>query len=63
MLPEENLSFSCPYCGTEMTIQLEPSAGQRQLLTTDCEICCRPIEVRARFDESGICEFSAEAEN
>jgi cysteine-rich CPXCG protein len=31
---------SCPYCGEEAEIYLEPDVGGR--LVQDCEICCQP---------------------
>lgn len=35
---------TCPYCGEEMEIYLEPDVGGR--LIQDCEVCCNPWQVR-----------------
>jgi hypothetical protein len=29
----------------------------------DCEVCCRPLVLRVRFDEGELMEFSAERED
>jgi len=34
----------CPFCGQQIELLLDLSAGSHQL-TTDCEVCCRPFEV------------------
>jgi hypothetical protein len=38
-------SICCPFCGQEFELLIATSAGS-QTLTTDCEICCRPMEIR-----------------
>ena len=35
---------TCPYCGEEIEIYLEPDIGGR--LIQDCEVCCNPWQVR-----------------
>ncbi len=59
---EEDSVFACPYCGTEQTVRLEPGAGAKQEFVTDCEICCRPIVIRAIFDGDELTDFSADPE-
>jgi len=56
-------SYSCPYCGTEQQVLLEPSAGRVQKFVTDCEICCRPIQIEVRFEGEEIIGFTAEVES
>jgi len=43
---EEFADISCPFCGQTFEVGIDTSLAQ-QCFTTDCEICCRPIEVRA----------------
>jgi prolyl-tRNA synthetase len=35
---------TCPYCGEEVEIYLEPDV--RGTLVQDCEVCCNPWRVR-----------------
>jgi hypothetical protein len=37
---------TCPYCGEELEIYLEPDV--RGTLVQDCEVCCNPWRVRVR---------------
>lgn len=55
----EEVEVQCPYCGEMIYVELDGSAGQTQRFISDCDVCCRPIEFVARFDEEG--EFSLEA--
>lgn len=41
---DENESITCPYCGQSFELVIDLSAGN-QRFTTDCEVCCRPMEV------------------
>ena len=38
--------MTCPYCGEEVEIYLEPDV--RGTLVQDCEVCCNPWRVRVR---------------
>ena len=46
-----NFSVTCPYCGEEMEIYLEPDIIGT--LVQDCEVCCRPWQVRVSRDLDG----------
>lgn len=39
----------CPYCGETVTIQLDPAGGSTQEYVQDCEVCCQPWRVLARY--------------
>jgi hypothetical protein len=42
---EDTASVACPFCGRENELVVDPS--QREAcFVTDCEVCCRPFEVR-----------------
>ncbi len=51
-------TFLCPYCLQINTILVDASAGNRQELIEDCEVCCRPvklcIDVDADVQEANI---------
>ncbi len=35
----------CPYCGEPIELVIDSSAGE-QVYIEDCQVCCRPIDVR-----------------
>src|SRR5881296_847711 len=37
--------LTCPYCGETISMVLDTST-QEQTYIEDCEVCCRPIEIR-----------------
>ena len=40
----DEFSVTCPYCGEEMEIYVEPDL--RGSFVQDCEVCCNPWRVR-----------------
>ncbi len=58
---EQDHAFSCPYCGVELSIRLDPSGGTQQNFIQDCEVCCRPIQLTVRFEGEDVSEFSSDA--
>lgn len=44
-------SVSCPYCSESFVLEIDLSGGREQKWIYDCEICCKPIDIDARFDE------------
>ncbi len=51
-------SFSCPYCGEEISMVLDDSIS-RQTYIEDCEVCCRPIEIAYTIEDEVLVEFAA----
>jgi len=48
---EDHFFVTCPYCGEEVEIFLEPDVlGE---LVQDCEVCCNPWLLRVRGDAEG----------
>ncbi len=60
---EQDYSFSCPYCGVELSVRLDASGGRRQQFVQDCETCCKPIQIEVRFDGKEVTYFSADADD
>jgi len=50
--------FTCPYCWEDVSMLLDSSRSE-QTYIEDCEVCCNPIEVTARFLYSELKEFQA----
>jgi len=47
-------TITCAFCGQSIEVVLDDAEGE-QSLVTDCEVCCRPMEVRALVES---CEVS-----
>jgi hypothetical protein len=52
--------FTCPYCSERISMVLDTSV-KRQTYIEDCEVCCRPIEVRYTVKNDDVCQFEARA--
>ncbi len=44
--------FFCPYCGESISILLDLSEPDQEYIE-DCEVCCRPIEIKYEMDTDG----------
>ena len=60
---ERDYSFPCPYCGVTLSVPLDVTGGSKQAFVYDCEVCCRPIQLRFEFKGDEVVNFSAEPEN
>jgi hypothetical protein len=45
---DDSFTVSCPYCGEEVEIYLEPDVHGR--FVQDCQVCCNPWTVRVSVD-------------
>jgi hypothetical protein len=43
-------TFPCPYCLQINTILVDVSAGEHQDLIEDCQVCCRPVNLKIDVD-------------
>jgi Cysteine-rich CPXCG len=50
---EEFAPVSCPFCGQSFDVAVDASIAC-QTFTTDCEVCCRPFELRVECAEGEI---------
>ena len=46
-------TIQCPFCGQKFDVVVDTSV-QSQRLTTDCEVCCRPLEIVAECEPGEI---------
>jgi hypothetical protein len=51
--PDEG-SYGCDWCGEEIVVPLDPSAGESQEYVEDCPVCCRPNVIRVQFDDGDV---------
>jgi transcription elongation factor Elf1 len=47
-LPERRIS--CPFCGQQITIVIDTSAGS-QSYVEDCQVCCQPMQISVEADD------------
>ncbi len=47
------IEFNCPYCGEMNYTDVFLSEGKSQSFIHDCEVCCRPVEIKVRVDVDG----------
>lgn len=52
-------AFACPFCNAPISMLLDPSVDA-QAYVEDCEVCCRPIEVRYAIDDGDVVAFDAQ---
>jgi transcription elongation factor Elf1 len=55
---EEFTDLQCPFCGQTFEVVVDTSVAS-QRFTTDCEVCCRPIEVHAKCKPGEILNLEA----
>lgn len=60
-LMEQSCDVTCPYCFETVTVTVDTSAGDCEMVV-DCEVCCRPIRLQIECKPGEIESVSAEAE-
>lgn len=53
----EERDIHCPWCGAGFTVLLDLSAGDSNYIE-DCQVCCEPINLDLRVDETGHAHLS-----
>ena len=48
--------FICPHCGESISVLLDLSVLSQEYIE-DCEVCCRPIEIKYQVGEDDEVEF------
>ncbi|HTL04963.1 MAG TPA: CPXCG motif-containing cysteine-rich protein [Gemmatimonadales bacterium] len=57
---DSEAEVTCPYCGEQLTLTLDPDGGLAQEYVEDCPVCCRPWRVQVSYDEAGAAEVVLE---
>ena len=55
-------SVSCPYCGEAIDLLIDQSILQQSYME-DCQVCCRPINLKVTVDPGGSIDILATSEN
>ena len=57
---ELSATLQCPYCGQAFEITLDTTLSEQRFVT-DCEVCCRPLEVFAQCEPGEVLSIDVEA--
>jgi len=52
---------TCPYCGEENEVALDPGSGESQDYVEDCQVCCQPWRVSVHYAGDGSAIVTATA--
>lgn len=52
----ENVLIECAFCGEPFELEVDPSAGRRQVMFEDCWVCCQPNQVSVLLADDGSVE-------
>jgi hypothetical protein len=52
---------TCPYCGEENEVALDPGSGESQDYVEDCQVCCQPWRVSVNYASDGSAVITASA--
>ncbi len=58
----EERTIHCPYCGENILILIDDSAGE-QSYYEDCSVCCAPILLTLTESESGTLQVIAQRDD
>jgi hypothetical protein len=59
---EDEASYVCDWCGEDIVIPIDLSAGTIQEYVEDCPVCCRPNVIHVEFEQDGQVRLWAEKE-
>lgn len=54
--------IGCPYCGEQIEITIDASAGDQDYIE-DCHVCCRPINLSIKIDRDGDSSVTARSDD
>ncbi len=58
MSMETSASVFCPWCGQSFEVVVDTGIPQQRWVT-DCEVCCRPMEIVAECEPGEILSLEA----
>ncbi len=58
---QTSVSLRCPFCGQYSDLEIDCTLPSQQFVT-DCEVCCRPMEVSVHCDRGEVVDVSTSAE-
>ena len=58
---DDNSRYICDFCGEEIVVPIDLSAGDSQQYVEDCPVCCNPNLITVHIDYEGNVEISGRA--
>lgn len=52
--------FQCPYCWQDISMLLDTSIDS-QTYIEDCEVCCNPMQVSVKYNNSELIDFHVDS--
>jgi hypothetical protein len=46
-------TYACGFCGEEIVVEVDLTAGNEQEYVEDCPVCCRPHVLHVRIEPDG----------
>ena len=62
MILFQESTVNCPYCGEPISILVDESVEEQQYIE-DCEVCCRPMDVKVIVEANGSVQLDVRSEN
>ena len=50
----EHITITCPKCFENICVSIDKSAGNDQNFIYDCEVCCRPINIKLNLKNNQV---------
>ena len=60
---QDEANYFCAWCGEEIVVPLDLSAGREQEYVEDCPVCCSPNLIHVEIDGSDDVRVWAEKES
>lgn len=54
--------IECPYCGERIVLLIDDSVASQDYIE-DCQVCCRPMNLRVTVDEEGVPQVEVHRED
>ena len=58
----DETEVSCPYCGELIQLLIDCSTDQQEYIE-DCQVCCRPIQLKLQVSHDGHYKLQVSDEN
>lgn len=58
----ESKNIQCPYCGEQIDLVIDCSETEQDYIE-DCQVCCRPINVKVFLNQNGDVVINVSHEN
>ena len=58
----QEATIRCPYCGEMISIVVDVSVEQQHYIE-DCEVCCRPMDIKLSVPANGSVRIEVRTEN